>query len=113
MRIEQQTAAPAGPWQAVIGDRYGNILTPEELADDDFDLDDVEIAIVRGSAAPVEEAGEFRRPGSYQTDDLLVEFTSDDFEGDTDDEVRAAISVKLTQAQAMVAGLNAAAGVPS
>lgn len=92
-----------GPWESVLTDNSGWEINPEYL--DDYEPDDVRISIVRGTAAPAASGpvGARRLPGTYNSDDHLIEF--DDFEDL--DEVRA----RWVQAQAMAAGLNAAVGV--
>src|SRR5690349_13616219 len=92
-------AAPTGPWLAVLAWRDGEVASLADIDGDD--LDEVEISIVRGSAAPVLGGGGHRRlPGSYASKDMLVEFDGEDF--DTLDDFRK----RWEQAQAMVAGLN-------
>lgn len=89
--------ALAGPWVAVLAASDGWLVIVDAEEDDP---EDVQIAIVRRSAAPVDDYGVDRLPGSYASPDHLVRF--DDFEDWA--EVRAC----WVQAQAMVAGLNAA-----
>lgn len=101
-----------GPWQAVLLDSYGYVLSTDEFQEDGTDPDEVRIVIVRGTAAPVPDGGDtasLRMPGTYSGGDLLVEFEGSDFEGETEEEAMRSVLSRLVQAQAMAAGLNAAA----
>ena len=94
-----------GPWQAVIsshGDAYDSVRTALiELGEDG----EVDVSVRRGSAAP--EHGYL--PGSHKTGDVAYEiegvYLTDD--GDPSGSAEA----RWVQAQAMAAGLNAAAEV--
>lgn len=101
-RKQISAEALAGPWQAVLADRFGEVMTIDEFDEWQVDPDDVKVVIVRGTAVPTDrhDTGELRLPGSWRSDDRLVEF--DDFEEPEEVEARWA------QAQAMAAGLNAA-----
>jgi hypothetical protein len=90
--------ALAGPWVAVLAARDGWLVVVD---DEEDDPKDVQIVIVRRSAAPVDHYGTDRLPGSYASPDHLVRF--DDFEDWVE------VRTRWVQAQAMVAGLNAAA----
>lgn len=101
-----------GPWQAVIADRWGFVYTSVEDARDNVEDPEAEltIAVVRGTAAPDDRGGttgcRLRMPGSWLTGDMAYEL--DDVYLDHDPSIAAA--ARWAQAQAMAAGLNAAAG---
>ncbi|GAA2623857.1 hypothetical protein GCM10010399_63930 [Dactylosporangium fulvum] len=106
---ELRAEALAGPWQAVLADRYGYAYQDvtdarKNIADPD---DEVRITIVRGTALPNNRSGdELRLPGSYQSGDQIFEI--DAYLEDEDPSIGA--EVRFEQAKAMAAGLNAAAG---
>jgi hypothetical protein len=93
------TEALAGPWHAVLADRYGYPIDQGDIVD--YEPDELKVSIVRGSAVPIEVDGEARLPGSWLSADRIAEF--DDFEEPEEVEAR------WVQAQAMAAGLNTAA----
>jgi hypothetical protein len=66
-------AAARSPWMAVMsGDGGFCADTLEELAE----FGDIfEIAVVRATALPTERDGGLRRPGSWESEDLLYEIT--------------------------------------
>lgn len=94
-----------GPWVAVMSDRYGEIYPDVETARVNG-LDEVEIAVVRGTAAPQDGVS---LPGSYSSGDVAYELT--DVWVDDDGDPSVAAEARWTQARAMAAGLNAAAPV--
>jgi hypothetical protein len=92
-----------GPWQAVIacaGDAYDSVRTARiELGMDG----EVDISVRRGSAAP----DDGWLPGIHQTGDVAYELEYVPLTPDGDESVAA--EARFAQAQAMAAGLNAAA----
>ncbi len=96
---DMRAEALRGPWEAVLTETAGWVMT----LDDFEEPGDARISIVRRTAAPggPDADGDQRLPGTYNSDDHLIEFC--DFE--EFDEVEA----RWVQAQAMVEGLNAAA----
>lgn len=100
--VPTEPATPAealrGPWFAVLSDNYGELY---ESIEDFGEGDSVEIAVVRGTAAPTGS----RRPGSYRNIDVLYELE------DLDDEPQE-IADRWAQAQAVAAALNARSTVP-
>lgn len=98
------TEALAGPWTAVLADLNGHVTDLDDVRGwHPSELDEVSISIVRRSATPTgpDSDGDRKLPGTYNGGDLLIEWAG--FEDH--DEVEA----RLVQAEAMVAGLNAAA----
>lgn len=95
--VPAEPATPAeGPWIAVMSDRWGDLRDSVE----DFDSDDeIEIAVVRGTAAPQGT----RRPGSYRSIDVLCEWDDLDTDNAAD---------RWEQAKAVAAALNARPTVP-
>lgn len=94
-----------GPWLAVLAWRDGYVCTWDDLDRDDAEPGDVRIQIVRATATPTDRDndGLLRLARTHRPTDLLVEWDGEDFA--SLDEIRAL----WAQAQAMVAGLNAAA----
>ncbi len=106
---DQQTAL-TGPWTAVLADRHGFVYATFALALDDLGADhdeEMEISVRRGSAAPVEQHGNLRNPGSYSSGDLAYEL-DDVWLVDPDDPSIGA-EARYAQAVAMATGLNMAA----
>lgn len=103
-----RTDALRGPWQAVLSDRYGFVYTDADDARENAEDEDEEltVSVVRGTAAPADRGGcRMRLPGSNQCGDEA--YAIEAFLDDDDPSVGA--EVRLIQAQAMAAGLNAAA----
>lgn len=99
-----------GPWIAVLAENDGFVYPSvadaiESLGEDE----EVEIAVVRGTAMPNDRDGTtgvlLRRPGSCHCGDIAYEIEC--YLVDDDESVGAA--ARYAQAQAMAAGLNAAA----
>lgn len=91
-----------GPWLAYLSDADGFVIaSPVDADNDGAEPEDLRIQVVRRSALPAEDVGDLRMPGTWASPDRIVEW--DDF--DDWDEVKA----RWVQAQAMAAGLNAAA----
>jgi hypothetical protein len=89
-----------GPWRAILADECGDVV--DSL--DGFEPDDeVTITIRRGSALP-DEDGEL--PGTYRSGDI-IELWDGLYVEDGDPSTDA--PARWAQAQAMAAGLNAAA----
>jgi hypothetical protein len=94
-----------GPWEAVIADGHGWVLDIQDLREDpDEDPTDCQIVIVRRTAAPTAPDADYmsRLPGAINPEDRAYE--QRDFD-DMDD-----IEFCWARAEAMAAGLNAAAG---
>lgn len=110
MTTETTTAALTGPWLAVVADRYGFVYDSVADAKDSAEDDEVKISVVRGTAMPNDRNGTtgvlLRLPGSHDSGDVAYEL--DDVYLDDEDESVAA-DARYAQAQAMAAGLNAAA----
>lgn len=100
--MSEISEALRGPWIAVLSDNYGHLYEPEDLTDED----EVEVSVVRGTAAPVDG----RCPGTYHSGDVLYEH--DGYWVDEDD---ASVSLKTRweQAQAVAQALNALGGSSS
>ncbi|GAA0720171.1 hypothetical protein Drose_06460 [Dactylosporangium roseum] len=102
---EIRAEALAGRWEAVLSDLGGHVEQIDELREwHEDDLGETRISIVRRSAVPTGPDADGNRylPVRHNGEDLLIEWG--DFE--EYDEVEA----RWVQAEAMVAGLNAAAG---
>lgn len=100
--------ALAGPWQAVLADRYGNVYPSvaaalEEAEDPD---EEVLISVVRGTATPTDRGGDLHAPGTHHSGDVVFEIEA--YLEDDDPSVGA--EARFAQAEAMAAGLNAAGG---
>lgn len=94
-------------WQAVMADAYGYVFATTDAARESDEYT-VTISIVRDSAAPVVGGGWNRLPGTYRSGD--VAHTEDvELDHGTDDD-SVSLETRWTQAQAMAAGLNSAAG---
>jgi len=93
--------ALAGPFEAVIADRYGDVIPLDDLRSAD-DPDELEVTIRRRSALPFSNGEERRLSGVTAGGDIVAEWSG--FE--EHDEVEAC----WIRAEAMAAGLNAAAG---
>lgn len=101
-----------GPWVAVLSDISGFVFpTVTDAIESIGEEEEVEIAVVRGSALPNDRNGTsgtlLRRPGSFSAGDLAYEIEC--YLVDPDDESLGA-EARWAQAQAMAAGLNAAGG---
>lgn len=98
--MTKQHVDPAltGPWVATMSDDYGNLHDTVEEAAEGGGY--VEIAVVRGSAAPADG----RMPGSYGPADVLYRWEDSDFYEPEDVERR------WVQAVAVAEALNARAG---
>lgn len=84
-----------GPWEAVLSGDGGFVLNN---LDDITDEAHPEIAVVRGSALPVDQGdGSRRMPGTYFSDDVL--YDRDDF--DSDDDVRFHLALAKRVADAL------------
>lgn len=93
-----------GPWMAVLSDTDGTVYPTVAAAIENLgEEEEVEIAVVRGTAAPTD--GE--RPGRHACGDAAYEIEC--YLIDPDDPSVGA-EARYAQAQAMAAGLNAAAG---
>jgi len=96
-----------GPWQAVLAEPDGHVhASVEEAIEELGEEEEVDIAVVRGTAVPTIRDGGLRRPGSYAEGDVAHEISC--WLTDPDDESMGA-AARWAQAQAMAAGLNAAA----
>lgn len=102
MNPDLRAEALAGPFEAVIADRYGDVIPLDELRNAD-DPDELEVSIRRRSALPSgpDAGGERRLAGVTNGGDIVAEWSG--FE--ELDEVEAC----WVRAEAMAAGLNAAA----
>lgn len=94
-----------GPWQAILTagtDTWDNYADALEDFGSDYD-EEVEISVVRGTAAPEEGGRAARSPHSgdvaYVVECYLVD----------DDDPSCGAEARMAQAVAMAAGLNAAA----
>jgi hypothetical protein len=100
-----------GPWLAVLADRDGFVYESIDEARENFDeADEFRVSIVRGTAMPskpLDEDDTPRLPGSYSSGDQIFELDYLYLDGDGDLSVSA--GARFAQAQAMAAGLNAAA----
>lgn len=93
-----------GPWQAVLADNYGYAMDGLDGLNPD---DEVSISIRRGSALPVfRDDDEPRLPGTCKSGDV-IELWNHLYVEDGDPSTDA--PARWAQAQAMAAGLNAAA----
>lgn len=104
-----------GPWVAILSDDSGFVFpTVEDAIESLGGEEEVEIAVVRGSAMPNDRDGTtgvlLRRPGSVMSGDVAYEIEC--YLIDPDDPSVGA-DARYAQAQAMAAGLNAAAGAVS
>jgi hypothetical protein len=101
MDIELRAEALAGPFEAVIADRYGHVIKPAEIRDAD-DPDELEVSIRRRTALPSgpDADGNRRLSGITSFGDVVTEWSG----FDDHDEVETC----WVQAEAMTAGLNAA-----
>lgn len=100
-----------GPWRAVLHDTDGFVWpSVDEAIEDHGDDEEVTVAVVRGSALPNDRDGTtgvlLRMPGHRLSGDVAHEV--DCYLVDPDDESTGA-AARFAQAQAMAAGLNAAA----
>lgn len=86
------TRTPSDIWQAVMVDAHGVVCGDADI--DEFEA--IKVAVVRGSAAPVDGKLPYRRLDEDDVAHMHVEWT------------RAAVLLRYAQAQAMAAGLNAA-----
>ncbi|MEV2239465.1 hypothetical protein [Micromonospora sp. NPDC049891] len=99
------------PWIAYLASPDGWVYqSAEDAAEDLGPEEEVRIGVARGTAAPTERDGGLRLPGTYQSGDQVFEFETY-IDGEGDESQSAA--VRFAQAQAMAAGLNAAAAVPA
>lgn len=104
----------AGPWLAVLADRdgfvYDSFADAVEQLGEEHD-EEMTVSVVRGTAMPSEKLdGDDipRMTGSYSCGD--VAHTFDDVWLVDPDDATIGAEARLTQAQAMAAGLNAAGG---
>lgn len=66
-----------GRWYAVIADKHGHVESfGNAFYDDETDVDDWRIVVVKDTANPVREDDDWRLPGSYNSDDMAHEFDS-------------------------------------
>jgi hypothetical protein len=96
-----------GPWVAVISDAHGEVY--RDLTDAVAELGyegSVDIAVVRGTAAPDPDVIGASMPGSYASGDVLYEI-GDVYLSDPDDPSVGA-EHRWIQAKAVAAALNAA-----
>jgi len=100
------------PWVAYLASVDGWVYQSAEDAAEDLGSDgEVRIGVARGTCAPIEDDGGLRLPdGTYMAGDQVFELEMYiDGEGNEDESA----AVRFAQAQAMAAGLNAAAGLPA
>jgi hypothetical protein len=105
----QRAEALAGPWLAVLADRWGYVYdsVDDARANVEDPDDEVKVTVVRGTAVPNDRDGlRLRLPGSCHSGDVAYEL--DDVYLDDPDDPSIGAEVRLEQAQAMAAGLNAA-----
>lgn len=111
MDDDVRAKALAGPWLAVLSDRYGFVYDCVEDARESAEDGEVSISVVRDSAMPSDRGGTtgvlLRLPGSYHSGDKAYEL--DDVYLDDPDDQSIAAAARFEQAKAMAAGLNAAA----
>lgn len=102
----------SSPWVAYLASLDGFVYqSVDDAADDLGNEEEVRIGVARGSAAPKERDGGLRLPGTYRAGDQAFEFETYTDDGYGDESQSAA--TRYAQAQAMAAGLNAAAGLPA
>jgi hypothetical protein len=96
-----------GPWQAVLAEEDGTVYPTVEEAIEYLGHDgEVQISVVRGTAAPTGHDGTLARlPGTVNAGDVACE--TDAYLVDEDDESLGA-HARFEQAKAMADGLNAA-----
>lgn len=88
-----------GPWEAVLSGDSGYVIGLADLPGHRY----VAVAVVRGTALPVSEGDDRIRPGSWTTDDVLLEV--DDFDSDDD------VARDFARAQRLAVLLNATDGI--
>jgi hypothetical protein len=98
-----------GPWLAVLSDDSGFVYpTVDDAIDTLGEEEEVDIAVVRGSAMPNDRNGTtgvlLRRPGSVMSGDVAYEIECYLVDGDSS----VSAAARYAQAQAMAAGLNSA-----
>jgi hypothetical protein len=98
---------PPVPWVAVLADLDGTVYPTVEEAIKHLGEDgEVQISVVRGTAAPTgHDGGLLSMPGSWHLGDVACD--TDAYLVDPDDESIGA-RARYEQAKAMAAGLNAA-----
>lgn len=104
-----------GPWKAVLATTDGFVYpSVAEAIETLGEEEEVQISVVRGSAAPNDRNGTtgvlHRLPGTVHAGDVAYEV--DAYLVDPDDESLGA-HARYEQAKAMAAGLNATAGLSS
>lgn len=111
MTAIHQTAAEAlrGPWHAYIAELDGFVYTSvDDLRENHQDEDGFSVVIVRATAMPNDRSGcRDRLPGSYTSADKALEIEDLFLDDEADDS--ESVEVQWARAQAMCAGLNAAA----
>lgn len=114
--MTQTQPAPAtvehltGPWHAYLADRDGFVYesVADALENAEDTEDEFQITVVRGTALPNDRSGcRLRLPGSNHCGDRAYEI--DDVYLEDPDDPTVGAEARLLQAQAMAAGLNAAA----
>ncbi|MEU0078626.1 hypothetical protein ABZY58_12070 [Micromonospora tulbaghiae] len=100
------------PWVAYLASPDGWVYaSADDAAEDLGPEEEVRIGVARGTCAPIEEDGGLRLPdGTFNAGDRVFELETY-IDGEGDESQSAA--VRYAQAQAMAAGLNAAAGLPA
>lgn len=101
----REAAALAGPWVAVMYDSHRFLCDLDEATAADAGI--VEIAVVRGTAAPRGD----RMPGSYQVHDRL--YRVEDVTEIDDDDPAGDVTARWTQAQAVARALNQLTAAPT
>lgn len=112
MPISEINSHLRGPWVAVLADDDGDVYATFDDAVTELGPDwstEMTIRVVRGTALPTEGLTDeaLRLPGSYSTGDVVLDL-DDVWLVDPDDDSIGA-EARYLQAQAMAAGLNAAA----
>lgn len=109
MTTQTHTDAIRGLWVAVLADRHGFVYdSVADAYENSGPEEEHRIAVVRGTAMPNNRSGDRpRMPGTTRSGDTVFELDDVYLDGDGDESTGAV--ARLAQAQAMAAGLNAAA----